>query len=343
MDLWLFKQQFDIIFNAYFRKKITEAKDLVENENIANILEHTYTLASAGGKRIRPYCFSMGYHIYQKETNNDIDQLSILFEVFHTMALIHDDIIDESPKRHNIPTIHHLLQEQNMIKRVAESQALLIGDLLLSRVYEILTKQYTFPQTNKQAANQTIHSMIQETILGQMMDVNLSLGEKTSREILEKRNLYKTARYTFARPLVAGAQIAGASTEQIQILQKVGESLGLAYQLRDDMIDIVETERDKTTFADIQEGQQTIFTYYIQEYGNQEQQDLLKECMGKPLTQTHRRLLKKMFASSWAIDFVKQKIAVHVQDATAELQNIHFVNKEERANIEQLMQRLTRV
>ena len=67
--------------------------------------------------------------------------------------------------------------------------------------------------------------MIQETILGQMMDVNLSLGEKTSREILEKRNLYKTARYTFARPLVAGAQIAGASTEQINAIQKIGESL----------------------------------------------------------------------------------------------------------------------
>lgn len=47
-------------------------------------------------------------------------QFAIVFELLHTMALIHDDIIDEAEKRHNVPTIHHFLQEQKISKRIAE-------------------------------------------------------------------------------------------------------------------------------------------------------------------------------------------------------------------------------
>lgn len=285
----------------------------------------------------------MWYTIYQKTNNDDVMQFAMLFELLHTMALIHDDIIDEAEKRHNVATIHHLLQEQKISRRIAEWQAILAGDILLARVYEILMKPYSINSNDHNKAQHTVHTMIQEVILGEMIDVDLAVGEKASWETIERKNLYKTARYTFARPLIAGAQRAGATQEQITTLQQIGELLWLAYQTRDDLIDILETETDKTTFYDIQEGQQTILTNYIQTHQNWAYRDLLESCMGKKLTQEQITTLKIMFDESGAIDFARKKIAVYIQDATALLEQINFNNEETRWYIQQLIEKLTMI
>ncbi len=85
------------------------------------------------------------------------------------MALIHDDIIDQSDKRHNAMTVHTyiltLLNGNPQAKRMAEGQALLIGDLLLSRVYELRFKDHDFDKALLFAARQNVHSMIEEVIL----------------------------------------------------------------------------------------------------------------------------------------------------------------------------------
>jgi len=342
MDLRTFKQAFDIYLDIYLSKKIHRATEIVKNPRLASVLQHIHTIAFAGGKRIRPYCFYMWYHIYKKKSDETIMQFAVVFELLHTMALIHDDIIDESKKRHNVATIHHFLQEQNITKRIAEWQAILAGDILLARVYEILM-QPTINPTNYQLAQQTVHTMIQEVILGEMIDVDLAVGDQASRDMIERKNLYKTARYTFARPLIAGAQRAGASQEQITILQKIGELLWLAYQTRDDLIDILETQTDKTTFYDIQEWQQTILTNYIQTHDNNKHKELLKSCLWQKLTNKQITALKIMFEESWAIDFAKQKIAVYIQDATALLEQIEWNNNGTYWYIQQLMKKLTEV
>jgi geranylgeranyl diphosphate synthase type I len=166
----------------------------------------------------------------------------------------------------------------------------------LAWVYEVMMQTYSNPHHPQ--ATQTVHTMIQEVIIGQMIDVDLAIGEPTTMDILETKNRYKTGRYTIARPLVAGAQRAGAPQAQIDILRQIGEILGLAYQLRDDLIDILETEHDKTTFYDIQEGQQTLLTQYIYDHGAQEDKDLLSSCMGKPLQPAQITELKNIFHAS---------------------------------------------
>ncbi len=343
MDLKSFKELFDKHLDSYLSNKINQSIDIVQNQRLASVLQHIHTITFAGGKRIRPYCFFMWYAIYQKEPNNDVMQFAILFELLHTMALIHDDIIDEAEKRHNVATIHHLLQEQKISRRIAEWQAILAWDILLARVYEILMEPYNTNPQNHLRAQHTVHTMIQEVILGEMIDVDLAVGEKASRETIERKNLYKTARYTFARPLIAGAQRAGASQEQINLLQQIGELLWLAYQTRDDLIDILETETDKTTFYDIQEWQQTILTNYIQTHENIWYRELLESSLGKELTQEQIKELKIMFAESGAIDFARGKIAVYIQDATALLEQINFQNNNIRWYIEQLIEKLTMI
>lgn len=63
--------------------------------------------------------------------------------------------------------------------------------------------------------------------------------------------------------MTVGAVLGGATSEQLQQIQQLGEELGHAFQIRDDLLDILATETDKRIFSDVQEGQQTYFTHYI--------------------------------------------------------------------------------
>jgi geranylgeranyl diphosphate synthase type I len=198
------------------------------------------------------------------------------------------------------------------------------------------------PYTNTyiNQSQQTVHTMIQEVILWEMIDVDLAMGEKTNTETLERKNLYKTARYTFARPLIAGAQRWWADQQQIKLLQEIGELLWLAYQLRDDLIDILEIEKDKPTFMDIQEGQQTLITDYIYNHPNKHYTNILSDHMGQKLSSKQIELLKNMYQESWAIDFAKQKIAAYINDATTTLEKITFENQQSKQYINQLITKL---
>jgi geranylgeranyl diphosphate synthase type I len=341
MDIKSFKKQFDKKLDKYLQKKINWAKNIVQNQRLSDIIQHIHTITFAGGKRIRPYCFVMGYNIYQENITNEVREFSITFELLHTMALIHDDIIDEADKRHNVATIHHYISNKNtkIPKRIAEWQAILAWDILLARVYEVIMKPYTNPYI--QIAQQTVHTMIQEVILWEMIDVDLAIGEKTDSATLERKNLYKTARYTFARPLIAWSERWGAKKEQIKYLQKIGELLWLAYQLRDDLIDILEIEKDKPTFMDIQEWQQTLITDYIYNHKNKNYGKILHKYMGKKLSSQEIKILKNIYEESGAILFAKNKITNYIKKTHTVLKKIDFKNKASSKYIEKLIEKIT--
>ena len=145
----------------------------------------------------------------------------MIFELLHTMALIHDDIIDQADKRHNVPTIHHYINSKIQNMHIAEGQAILFGDLVLSRVYELQNKSFDFPTELMQTARENIHSMIEELILGQMIDVDTMTGETLSEEHLEKKTLYKSAKYSLSRPMTTGAILAGANKKQIDLIEEL--------------------------------------------------------------------------------------------------------------------------
>lgn len=344
MNIESFKKKFDNILQEYMQGKINSAKDIVHNPRIASIIDQINTITFAGWKRIRPYCFYMWYSIYQAQDSKDVRQFATLFELLHTMALIHDDIIDEADRRHNVLTIHKYIQEdKNIPKRVAEWQAILAWDLVLSRVYEVLTNDYVIDKEKIKSAQKTVHAMIQEVVLGQMIDVDLSIGDSASIDTLERKNLYKTARYTFARPLVAGAQLAWAPEDQIKLLRNIGELLGLAYQLRDDLWDILQSHNDKPTFSDIQEGQQTLLTNYIYQHTDTHYKETLKRYMGKQLSKEEINIVKSIFTDSWSIIFARKKIADYIQDASAMIDKITFSDNSTRQYIDELIHKLTTI
>lgn len=106
------------------------------------------------------------------------------------------------------------------------SQAILVGDLIFSWVYEIMYKEYeSISKKHIIAGQKNMQETIEEVIAGQIIDVDMMVGDQVSVELLEKKNHYKSGKYTFVRPLLTGALLAGADTTVCKKLEKIGEVL----------------------------------------------------------------------------------------------------------------------
>lgn len=329
MDISSFKDIFDPKLSTYIKQKTNQAKLLLDNSEINAYIDYIETFVFSGGKRIRPYCLWLTYKGFGGEDDADILQFAIVFELLHTMALIHDDIIDQSQKRHNVSTMHAYIGDQlgdahNV--QVSEWQAILIWDLLLSWVYELGNKNYNFGEKLLDDARTNVHTMIEEVILGQMIDVQMMTGKNTTKEMIEKKNMFKTASYTFTRPLLTGAILAGASEDQKKLVIELGNALWIAFQVKDDLMDITLWDKTKSLFSDIQEWQQTYFTQYIKENGSQADIDLLNSCMGKHLNESQIVALQKMFEQSGSIEAGVSRMLEYTKKAKEILNTIAFKN-----------------
>lgn len=319
MDLSSFKITFDGILQTYVQGKIKQAQTLINDKKINTFIDYISTFIFSGGKRIRPYGLRGTYTWFGGTNEKAILNFWIIFELLHSMALIHDDIIDQAGKRHNALTVHSyietLLSNTPNAKHIAEWQAILLGDLLLSRVYELRYQQHDFPEDLLWEARKNVHSMIEEVILWQMIDVDIMISWPASLSLIDKKNMYKTASYTFIRPMLTWAILAGTSKEQQELIIELWKYMGLAFQMMDDYLDIMGGDKSKSTFSDIQEGQQTYFTNYIFEKWTPEQKDLLSSSMGKALNAAQIQTLQKMFEESWAMAFGKESIINYSQKA----------------------------
>lgn len=190
------------------------------------------------------------------------------------------------------------------------------------------------------AAKQNIQDMIQDCILGQMIDVNMMSSGPAKIELIDKKNMYKTASYTFVRPMLTGAILANATDEQKQYITELGRYLGLAFQVRDDLFDLTGGDKTKSAFTDVQEWQQTYFTNYIFTKWTAEQKKLLSESLGKKLNDVQIEALKAMFQESWAIDWGKEMVADFIAKARETFPEIPNVSEDMGKVFEGLIKKL---
>jgi geranylgeranyl pyrophosphate synthase len=133
------------------------------------------------------------------------------------------------------------------------------------------------------------------------------------------------------------AMVAWATKTLCKNFQTIGEHLGAAYQIRDDLLDIIlntgdETSHydDKTKFSDIQEWQQTFFTHYILEQDNKKHIKTLERCWWKELSQEDITKLQEIFVSSWAIEYGKKLIDFHLNKATKLIDTLPIIDESYR-------------
>jgi geranylgeranyl diphosphate synthase type I len=288
-----FKENFDKIFSKELEKFIKRASSISKNKKIYEVINHLKPL-SKNGKRLRPYVLYLGYG--QEKIDKKIVNQMVAVELLHLFALIHDDIMDDSPKRHGVKTIHNLSKNENLGK----SFAMLAGDLVFNFAYESFIKE------NDNAESKEIFSkLIEEVIIGQSLDAQLSCSKTFSKEDLDQKTLLKTARYTFRRPLEIGLTLRNEKVDKntVKIYSEIGENLGIIFQIDDDLLDIFGDEKklNKKTFQDIESNQATLISFYLKD------NKTFKSYFGKNLNNEERENLKGLIKKSGTLEKIESE------------------------------------
>ena len=261
--------------------RIKQLKELVDNylsnyfKNKGSYNSLIYDAANyslnVGGKRIRPILFMLVYFMYKGEDKEIIDMAAAI-EMIHTYSLIHDDLpcMDNDDLRRGKPTNH---------KVYGENIAVLAGDALLNEAM-ILLMDFSIKHGKDAlvAAREIAYAAGADGMIGgQVVDI-INEGKRISKDELNYMHLKKTGEL-IRSSIVAGAILAEADKSEIDLLNKFGMNLGLAFQIKDDILDVTgDVEKlGKNTLADVNKSN------FITMYGLEECkvmcEDLTAECI----------------------------------------------------------------
>ncbi len=254
-----------------------------------------------GGKRIRAY---IAYTAYESVRQTIFDILPLLFalELFHLFALIHDDVLDESPMRHGMQSFH---------VRFSKGQAILWGDLVLSLAAETIGKSDFSKETRELFA-----TMSQETIIGQMLDVAGPESSFGADVFLDHVIQLKTSRYTFIYPILLGRSLTGIVKPDPAYIA-LGTALGRAFQRLDDLSDILSPQEElgKKPGSDIETGKSTHISNYIQMFCSKETRVRFQTYTARPLSKGEMETVRGLAWATGAIENQKESIAADLSEA----------------------------
>jgi geranylgeranyl diphosphate synthase type I len=251
-----------------------------------------------GGKRLRPTFAWWGWRgaggsVDAPEALAVLRAISAL-ELLQGAALIHDDLMDASATRRGRPTVHVAFARrhadagwQGRPARFGAAAAILLGDLALVWADDMF-RTSGLPHDALDRTGEPWQAMRTELLGGQFLDVlNQSTGDTSTRAALQV-DRYKTAAYTVERPLHLGAAIAGADPDLVAAYRRFGADIGVAFQLRDDLLGVFGDPEvtGKPAGDDLREGKRTVLVATAveraEQRGDMAAKDALLAAVGNP-------------------------------------------------------------
>ncbi len=301
-----------------------------------------------GGKRFRALFCYWGWHAVSGHTA-DFDLLpddsssrdlrpvvlaASALELFHAAALVHDDIMDNSDTRRGLPATHKRFESLHNDSRwtgsapgFGQSAALLLGDLLLGWSDELFDSglRSLASVDARAAARLEFNRMRTEVAVGQYLDIleEHSWSSHPESERLSRAHrviVYKSAKYSIEAPLAIGAALGGGSLAQVSALRHFGLPLGIAYQLRDDLLGVFGDPETtgKPSGDDLREGKRTVLIALARAKLPANAVSLLDELLGdSELTGQQVSMLQASIRDSGAVEQVERIIDHNVKLAIA--------------------------
>lgn len=249
-------------FNAEMEKRLEQVQHILERylpkeEGFQKtVLEAMNYSMYAGGKRLRPILMLETYRLFGGQ-GKVIEPFMAAIEMIHTHSLIHDDLpaLDNDEYRRGRRTTHVVY---------GEAMAILAGDALLNYAYETAVQAFELePESTRIGKALAILSRktgVYGMLGGQCVDVEAA-GKNITREKLDFIYRLKTSALIEAS-MMTGAALAGASKEKIQQIEAAARDIGLAFQIRDDILDVTSTvdELGKPVFSDEKNEKMTYVT-----------------------------------------------------------------------------------
>ena len=245
-----------------------------DGEPAADLARYLYDplarFTASGGKRVRPVLALLGAEAVGGSAQAALST-GVAIELFQSAALIHDDIADESELRRGEPCLY---------RTEGTGPAINVGDLALTRVFEVILEDEALPADRRLRVLRELARMERHTLEGQALD--LGWVRDARWDISSADYFYmvdaKTAWYSAACPLMIGALAAGGSKEAAAGLFEVGRHAGVAFQLQDDLLNLVGNAeaQGKDFRSDITEGKRTLAVVWALEHlDTQKHQELV--------------------------------------------------------------------
>jgi len=216
---------------------------VTHTDPVANVTSRH--LLEAGGKRLRPVLVLLGASLGDA-TKDEVIKAAVVVELTHLATLYHDDVMDRAPLRRGVPTAHEVW---------GNSVAILTGDLLFARASQIVSRL-----GGKALTLQA--DTFERLCLGQLHE---TLGPQNNEDPIEHylQVLADKTGSLIAASAELGVVYGGAPEEYREPLRLYGEKVGVAFQLIDDVIDIISDESGKTPGTDLRAGVPTLPTLLV--------------------------------------------------------------------------------
>ena len=199
--------------------------DIGQNPN--ELYDPIHYLLSLGGKRIRPVLCLLTYSLFKSDWEKQVPA-ALSVEIFHNFTLMHDDIMDKAPLRRGKQTVH---------EKWNDNIAILSGDVMLVNAYQYLNKVKGLSLEAFQHLLGRLSRIAAEVCEGQQFDMNFeSRDDVTVEEYIEMIRLKTSVLIGFSMEM--GGLLASAPAEVSDSLYRIGETIGLGFQLKDDLLDV---------------------------------------------------------------------------------------------------------
>ncbi|MFI9201120.1 polyprenyl synthetase family protein [Streptomyces sp. NPDC053048] len=293
LDLHRIRLAVEAVLEEFFAEQIRSPV----SPHITDLVTTLRGLLFAGGKRIRPLMCICGWHAaHGKGDPAPVLRVAASLELFHAFALIHDDVMDGSETRRGRPSAHRALAvlhgdraHRGNSRAFGANAGILLGDLALSWSDEMFqTAGLTAVQSG--AVLPVLHTMRTEVMLGQYLDLLFTGGLDGGLETALTTIRFKTAKYTFERPLHLGAALAGSGAPVMDACTAYALPLGEAFQLRDDLLGVFgdSATTGKPTIDDLREGKHTVLMSLAAVRATPAQRGVLDAWVGSPALDEHR-------------------------------------------------------
>lgn len=299
-------------------------------------------LSLRGGKRVRAALVAAAYDACADASEAAPTSPSwmpampamLAIELLQTYLLIHDDWMDDDATRRGGPSVHVLLREALGDRALGDAMAVLAGDLACGYAQSALLEA-TLPAPSLLRASRTLAKIQEDVVLGQMAEMCVGRSRSSQVPALETVHALKTASYTVVGPLALGACFAGASEARLAELEGVGQPLGVAFQLRDDLLGTFGDPKmtGKPIGNDIRQGKRTALVDALAE--DPAARAVADRVLGKAdASDAEIRELTLVMESSGARARVEGKIASLLAEARSRLGNIERLTPRGRAELE---------
>jgi len=334
----------DILRNAHL--EVNEALEVFLNENRSQFPDSTlYTqlyddlveFVLRPGKRIRPLLFLAGCRIFQarlssKQAANRL-RVAVALELLHAFVLIHDDIIDQSDLRRNLPTLHRVIGRRLSAyadrDKSGADLALVMGDILFALAQLAIVNSGLDPATNSRLLKALLRSTI-ATGFGETADIVYGLRDisKVGPSEIEQMYLDKTTRYTVECPLIMAAIASDLDEQQQRDLERIAEPAGLAFQIQNDLEEFERFEVSDVESADILEGKKTVLIRSAFDRLPETDRGILQLCLsGGVGMEASATKVRELVLKSGAVGALRKEVSRLFEAAENEIDRADFTNE----------------